>query len=151
MDLSIQLAEGLGNNAEFQRVQALVAAKGPAPAWFWWDPTRLNQRMMEMAEKQPAQGRGQRPSPRRSLGHSPSSPAMLKQVMEAYTAAGGRLELSHEGIAFDTVTLINAENAIGRKLMAQKAGAPLRSARLSSADPLLYIGFNNLPFVIGIT
>lgn len=150
VDLSIQLAEGLGNNAEFQRVQALVAAKGPAPAWFWWDPTRLNQRMMEMAEeaaRSKGEAKGQPAAKPRSL---PIQPAMLKQVMEAYTAAGGRLELSHEGIAFDTVTLINAENAIGRKLMAQK-GAPLRSARLASADPLLYIGFNNLPFVIEIT
>ncbi|HPT98831.1 MAG TPA: DUF3352 domain-containing protein, partial [Armatimonadota bacterium] len=149
VDLSIQLAEGLGNNAEFQRVQALVAAKGPAPAWFWWDPTRLNQRMMEMAEeaaRSKGEAKGQPAAKPRSL---PIQPAMLKQVMEAYTAAGGRLELSHEGIAFDTVTLINAENAIGRKLMAHK-GAPLRSARLASADPLLYIGFNNLPFVIEI-
>jgi len=148
VDLAVQLGKGLAEDAAFQRVQALVAAKGPAHAWFWWDPIRFNQRALEMAEEaaRTAPAKGQ---PAAKPQSPPFQPAMLKTMMEAYTAVGGRLELSPKGIVVDSVSVINAENEIGRKLMAHK-GAPLRSPRLATADPIFYVGFNNLPLAIEI-
>jgi hypothetical protein len=152
IDVTAGRAQGLAADAKFQRVRALVTAKGPAPAWFWMDPIRFNKRTVEMAEEAarsaPAEGKPEG-QPAAKPNPLPIKPEVLQSMMEAYTAAGGRLELSTEGIAFDTFALVNGENDFGRKLLAQK-GAPLRSAQLTSANAILYIGFNNLPFLVEV-
>ncbi|NLC57443.1 MAG: DUF3352 domain-containing protein [Armatimonadetes bacterium] len=127
----------LSAEARFTRVRDRIAAKPPCAAWFWLDPQRLQARTLEGAQEAAAA------SPPVDLG-------ALRPLMEAYEAAGGRLELTTQGIGLDGFYLVNPQNEYGRQILALQ-GAPLRSLQLASGNALFYVGFNNIPALTQMT
>ncbi|MBI3944443.1 MAG: DUF3352 domain-containing protein [Armatimonadetes bacterium] len=131
---------------EFEAVRARLAAMGPAAGWYWVDTQRLNGMMMTQIE-----AAVQNPPESGPAAKMPPIPKfdfrVLRSMMTAYKSSGGRLVLSPQGITVDGISLVNAENEFGRKILAQTGARP-RSAELTSANALLYLSYTNVPFAI---
>ena len=142
IDTTAGRAEGLATRASFTGMRARVANMGPGAAWFWVDAMRMNQRALELAEKAPKKA---------GADGKPAVPPMkfdvLKQMSQAYTTVGGLVLLGADGISVEGSSLVNTESEFGRKFLAQK-GSPIRSAALTSGAATLYLGMNNLPFLV---